>query len=302
MNILVVPTVGADLDPSIVAGQSLARWSGGEWRILHALGWRASDLVRAQARVEQARRMVQRVALPELPPASQRIALRSLAPALRHELDEADADLLVTSARRASDERRGWSLGEMVEVSGRPVLTVRDAIVAPPRRISVITEPQDLEHNVLQSALAWLLDLLGPAPENQAALPVEVDLVHVARAGFGWSVARSVLAEQLEAVLGQPHVLFRGTRPEIPRHIPDALERMRPDLVVVFQDLRGSARQPRLGKLARRIVDRSAYPVLLLPPGPLRDGSSGRKAAGKPVGKVATRVDQEGFESEARVS
>ena len=290
MKVLAVPAAGAEIDPSILVGQSLARWSGGDWRVLHALGWKASDLVRAQTRVERARRMVQRMAEPGLPPSSHRIALRSLAPALRQELEEADADLVVTTAHRASEEGHGWSLGELVEVAGRPVLAVRDRIDAPPRRISVITEPQDLEYHVIQAALAWLLELLGPAPEDQAALPVQVDLVHVARTGFDWSIARSVLAEQLEESLGQPHVLFRTTRPEIPRHIPDALDRLRPDLVVAFQDRRAGKRQTRLGRLARRIVDRSPYPVLLLPPGSARE----RDRRSRDEGAVGPTVEPDG--------
>jgi hypothetical protein len=101
-------------------------------------------------------------------------------------------------------------------------------------------------------------------------LPVQVDLVHVALTQLDWSLAQFRLAEQSEDGIGQPHVIVRSARLEFPAHLPDTLDRMRPDLVVVFQDQRSGKQKPRLGRLARRLVERSSEPVLVLPSAPLQ--------------------------------
>jgi nucleotide-binding universal stress UspA family protein len=279
VKILVVPEAGARLDPSILVGQSLARWSGGQWRVLHSLGLNVGSVVRGRAQAERARRMVRLIARPELPPTRHRIALRSMRSAVREELAREDVDVVVTNADRASDGRRGGSLGELIEISDRPVLAVRDVFGAPPRRVSIVTEPRDIESNVLQAAVSWMLALLGPDPEHQTALPVQVDLVHVAMTRLDWSVAQFRFAEQSEQGLGQPHVVVRGARPEFPAHIPETLGRMDPDLVIVFQDERGGKQGHRFGRLARRIIQRSPYPVLLLPPAPLQENRRGHHSA-----------------------
>jgi hypothetical protein len=284
VNVLVVPETGAALDPSILVGQSLARWSGGQWRVLHALGRGVSNLVRARTQAERARRMVRLIAQPDLPPTRHRIALRSLRSAVRDELGNDDVDVVVTNAHRVSDGRRGGSLAELIAASGRPVLAVRDIFGTRPDHVSIVTEPRDLEHDVLQPAISWILGLLGPNPDHQMAMPVQVDLVHVAMTQLDWSLAQFRFAE---LAIGQPHVNVRSARPEFPAHIPDALDRMRPDLVVVFQDPVSGKQKPRLGRLGRRLVARSSYPVLLLPPSPLQEICGNRSDDAEPVRRRA---------------
>jgi nucleotide-binding universal stress UspA family protein len=267
----VVPETGSQLDPSIRVGQSLADWSGGQWRVVHALGCSVATIVRARTLSNRARRMVRLAAQPALAPARHRIALRSLRSVVRDELAMEDADVIVTNAHRAADGRFGGSLAELIGASGRPVLAVKDMFGDQPRRIAIVTEPQDIDRDVLRASITWMLSLLGPDPGAQSALPVELDLVHAAMSGLDWSVARFRFTQQTEDGFGHPHVVVRSACPELPPQIPELLNWMKPDLVVVFQDRRGWMQGHHPGRLARRIIQRSTCPVLLLPPAPLSE-------------------------------
>ena len=278
MDILVLPGEGTELDNSIEVGQSLAGLTDGRWRILRALGWRRRLLSGSRSRTEYASEAIRYAADPDAPLSDHRVVRRSLVAAVPRELARASADLVVMSADRVLERRNGGSFDELVEAIGRPVLATRGEPTIPPATVSIVTERRDLEYDVLRTALGWLQRLRASAADGPPPVPLQIDMVHGIRAVFDWAEARTALAAQLQHSLDRPDATFRSLRPELMANLPRAVCRLNSDLTIAFMDRRGSLGFPRLGKLARAIVNQNAGPVLLLPPQRIGQGA----AAGAP--------------------
>src|SRR5690606_25824973 len=92
-----------------------------------------------------------------------------------------------------------------------------------------LAEAHDLDHAILEAAVSWLRRSLGPSE--------------------------------------QPHVIFSSARPAFADELPRSLAALRADVVIAFQDVDPASGRHRIGALARRILDGSERPVLLLQPG-----------------------------------
>ena len=266
MDILVLPGDRTEFDNSIEVGQAMARLTGGEWRILRALGWRRGIRYGFRNKGAYAFEAVRYAVDPHAPLSGHRVVRGPLVPAVQREITRAPADLVVMSADRVLERRSGWSFDELVEAIGGPILATRGESTIPPATISIVTDGRDLEYDILRTALGWLKLLRPSTSDGSPPFPFEIDLIHGMRAVFDWAEARTSLAAQLHDALDRPDTIFRSVRPELLANVPRAVSRLDSDLTIAFMDRRGSLGLPRLGKLARAIVNRNAGPVLLLPP------------------------------------
>lgn len=235
--------------------------------MVHALGWRWPDLFGPlrRSRIERARRQVRWSSDDFYGSACHRIEFRSVVPAVRRELQRHPADLVITPANRVGDDREGWRLQELVGTVSGPLLLVKDRVRHPPRRVVIITDHRDLVHDALPTALT----VVGRLRTTELAAdegPLEVELVHVMRAEYEWSEARTALGHQLEPSLDAPDFIIRSVRPILVGHVGDVLRETPADIAVLFADVGGGVRRARMSRLAVALAARVATPLMLIPP------------------------------------
>ncbi len=212
-SVLVMSDLNPSSDVVVRSAARIARRSGAELHVVHALGLRGISMREALVVLDEQYATRTREALEDqleraLPNGFQAVSntldYQPAQLAVQYRAREARADLVVVGPeepRSVSLSGNRRTLAEAAARTGAPVLVVSSAVRWPPRRLLMPLQDADVAAGVLEQAAEWLLSatsVRGSLLRHRR--PSVLRVLHLARHRDSWHESRSVIDEQLRAV------------------------------------------------------------------------------------------------------
>lgn len=280
-SILAASDLSNSSNEVIRSAAALAALTGADLHVVHAEEEPAPDapttplLEPPPSAAEELRRQVATTIPQGAEVASEQVAVGPAPTAILMRAAEVDAELIVIGAHRnRSDPDRplGTTADLVVRSSPRPCLVVRRPVTLPLRRILVPVDFSAASAVALDVALTWGNALRMPTVSGQVT---GMDVVHVLDANGDRDASPEAVREKVEAQIAGA-IQRAGTRArlEIQPHAlsaDDAVEAIlnfalenQADLLVMATH--GGKRAEKFGSVSSAVAQRSACPVLLVPP------------------------------------
>jgi nucleotide-binding universal stress UspA family protein len=278
-RILAGSSLGPESDAVVRAALQLVRAGGGRLHVAHALeppplpggsigfGLAAPHLAeRARSAI---REQLDRVGAVAGEVAGIDVEIGSAGAVLSAAAERMHADLIVVAPAAAAPlplQRVGTTARRLLREGGRPVFIVKGEARIPPERVLA---PIDLSPSAADSLRCGLAILAGEPSVDR--LP-ELITLNVSGGGTGRPEGTRGEDEELTTFTERCTADYHGTvRREVREgdavsEIVAAVERDRPDLVLMGTHGRSGWRRMRLGSVAEAVIERSPISLLVVPP------------------------------------
>ncbi|MBX6365269.1 MAG: universal stress protein [Gemmatimonadetes bacterium] len=282
-SILVATDLTDVSDPVVAAAAALARWTGAELHVAHAIELGAAPYTPAPGEaatffgpIHAAQRaleaQLQRVLPPGQAVASRHTEIASAHRAILGWAEAVGADVVVLGLHRrraALDQALGTTADRVVRRCPVPCLLVRGTFALPLERVLAPVDFSPEARGSLRLAATWAL---GLAPEGR---PAPVEVLHVVASAlngpaFDLSIVSDELHHEVERALRRMGVGAVPIDESVVRGTPadEIVQRAggRPGTLVVLATRGyGAVERLLLGSVASAVARRAACPVLLVP-------------------------------------
>lgn len=291
-SIVAATDLGEGSDAIVHSAGILARRTGAELHLLHSLEfpWVPPDEMtrgtgffgQIEAAEERLRDQVERALPRGVRPASQKVIIYIAHKAILDRAEEVSADLIMVGPHRGGAVGAhflGTTADRLIRTADVPCLVVKEPFTERIESIGVPVDFSDPSQGTLEIALAWSLQLAGPAAQESVGTP-EVRVMYV-----GWTVEKH----------DNPDLEDGTIRPELERLVERAVSRVEGaesldvrievlwandlaeatvqwaqssgiDLLAMGTHGRSGLKRALIGSVASSVARQTPRPVLLVPP------------------------------------